>query len=171
MFYCFSGKFSSSGISPGGYCDECHCWGMFPPVIHVHTSLLASLLRAGSSPQNSLCLPQVILEGPRWIAVLSFGGVEEYWTNQSVLWSIHAGSIKALVKQQHKISQFFFSDCLPFRALLGWRILFSRESSIEIENFSCWQLLLSCTCLCCLNITVWYYWRVRYIDCNLCIVT
>ena len=40
-----------------------------------------------------------------------------------------------------------FSDCLPFRALLGWRILFSRGSSIEIESFSCWQLLLSGMCL------------------------
>jgi hypothetical protein len=41
-----------------------------------------------------------------------------------------------------------FSDCLPFRALLGWRILFSRGSSIEIESFSSWQILLSAMCLC-----------------------
>ena len=30
-----------------------------------------------------------------------FGGVQEYWTKQSVLWSIHAGSVKASVRQQH----------------------------------------------------------------------
>ena len=41
-----------------------------------------------------------------------------------------------------------FSDCLPFRALLGWRIVFSRGSNIEIEIFSFWQLLLSGICLC-----------------------
>ena len=51
-----------------------------------------------------------------------------------------------------------FSDCLPFRALLEWRILFSRGSSIEIESFSCWQLLLSGMCLCSLVCAsaVWY---------------